>query len=147
MSKGVNKVFLLGTVGREPEIRSTSGGSTVASLSLATNDRTKKDGEWVDSVEWHSLVAFSRTAEIIRDFVKKGSQLFIEGKITTRSWEDKTSGEKKYRTEILVNELSLLGGKSDSPDNGKRTPPPTKAVTNEDPFADAEITNDDLPDF
>ena len=111
MAKGVNKVMLLGNVGKDPEIRTTAGGMTVASFSLATADRQKDaQGNWTDKTEWHNLVAFQRTAEVIRDYVKKGSQIFVEGKIQTRSWDDKTSGEKKYRTEILINELSLLGG-------------------------------------
>src|SRR5450756_2894952 len=75
-------------------------------------------GNWADKTEWHNLVCFQRTAEVVRDYVKKGTQLFIEGKIQTRSWDDKTSGEKKYRTEILVNELSLLGGGAGSADGG-----------------------------
>ena len=112
MAKGVNKVMLLGNVGKDPEIKSTAGGMIIASFSLATADRQKdQTGNWVDKTEWHNLVAFNRTAEIVRDYVKKGSQLFIEGKIQTRSWDDKESGQKKYRTEILVNEMSLLGGK------------------------------------
>jgi single-strand DNA-binding protein len=112
MAKGVNKVFLLGNVGKDPEIRTTPGGMTVASFSLATAERAKgQDGQWTDKTEWHNLVCFQRTAEIVRDYVKKGTQIFVEGKIQTRSWDDKTSGEKKYRTEILVNELSLLGGR------------------------------------
>jgi single-strand DNA-binding protein len=111
MAKGVNKVMLLGNVGKDPEIRTTAGGMTVASFSLATADRQKDaQGNWADKTEWHNLVCFQRTAEIVRDYVKKGSQIFVEGKIQTRSWDDKTSGEKKYRTEILINELSLLGG-------------------------------------
>ncbi len=110
MAKGVNKVMLLGNVGKDPEIRSTQGGTMVASFSLATADRQKdQTGQWVDKSEWHNLVAFNRTAEIVRDYVKKGTQLFIEGKIQTRSWDDKESGQKKYRTEILVNEMTLLG--------------------------------------
>src|ERR1700727_597542 len=113
MAKGVNKVFLLGNVGKDPEIRTTAGGMTVASFSLATADRPKgSDGPWTDKPEGHNLVCFQRTAEVVRDYVKKGSQIFVEGKIQTRSWDDKTSGEKKYKTEILVNELTLLGGKS-----------------------------------
>ena len=113
MAKGVNKVFLLGNVGKDPEIRSTAGGMTVASFSLATADRQKDpQGNWTDKTEWHNLVCFQRTAEIVRDYVKKGSQIFVEGKIQTRSWDDKASGEKKYKTEILVNDLSLLGGKT-----------------------------------
>jgi single-strand DNA-binding protein len=111
MAKGVNKVFLLGNVGKDPEIRTTPGGMAVATFSLATAERVKgSDGNWQDRAEWHNCVAFQRTAEIIRDYVKKGSQLFVEGKIQTRSWDDKDSGQKKYRTEILVNEVSLLGG-------------------------------------
>ena len=112
MAKGVNKVLLLGNVGKDPEIRASQGGMTIASFTLATADRQKdQTGTWTDKTEWHNLVAFGRTAEIVRDYVKKGSQLFIEGKIQTRSWDDKESGQKKYRTEILVNEMSLLGGK------------------------------------
>jgi len=112
MAKGVNKVILLGNVGKDPEIRTTQGGMTVASFSLATAERAKdQTGNWTDKTEWHNLVAFQRTAEIVRDYVKKGTQVYIEGKIQTRSWDDKESGQKKYRTEILVNELSLLGGR------------------------------------
>src|SRR4051812_48988309 len=92
MAKGVNKVFLLGNVGKDPEIRTTAGGMTVASFSLATADRAKdQQGNWADKTEWHNLVCFQRTAEIVRDYVKKGSQIFAEGKIQTRSWDDKTS--------------------------------------------------------
>ena len=110
MARGVNKVILLGSVGKDPEIRATAGGTTVANFSLATDSREKDaSGNYVDKAEWHNVVAFSKTAEFVRDYVKKGSQVFIEGKIQTRSWDDKTSGEKKYRTEILVNELVLLG--------------------------------------
>src|SRR6202522_2550058 len=112
MAKGVNKVFLLGNVGKDPQIRATAGGMTIASFTLATADRAKDaQGNWADKTEWHNLVAFQRTAEIVRDYVKKGTQLFVEGKIQTRSWDDKESGQKRYKTEILVNELSLLGGR------------------------------------
>ena len=122
MAKGVNKVFLLGNVGKDPEIRATQGGMTIASFTLATADRQKgQDGQWTDRTEWHNLVAFQRTAEIVRDYVKKGTQVFVEGKIQTRSWDDKESGQKKYRTEILVNELSLLGGRGDSAGAGERS--------------------------
>ena len=115
MARGVNKVILLGNVGKDPEIRTTQGGMTVASFSLATAERAKdQTGNWTDKTEWHNLVCFQRTAEIVRDYVKKGSQLYIEGKIQTRSWDDKESGQKKYRTEILVNDLQLLGGRGDS---------------------------------
>ncbi len=111
MAKGVNKVFLLGRLGKDPEMKATAGGMTIATFTVATSDRTKgQDGQWEDKTEWHNCVAFQRTAEIVRDYCKKGKEVFVEGKIQTRSWDDKESGQKKYRTEILVNELSLLGG-------------------------------------
>ncbi len=114
MARGVNKVILVGNVGKDPEIRATQSGMQIASFSLATTDRTKgQDGQWTDRTEWHNLVAFQRTAEIVRDYVKKGSQVYVEGKIQTRSWDDKESGQKKYKTEILVNDLQLLGGRGD----------------------------------
>src|ERR1700727_207603 len=119
MAKGVNKVFLLGRLGKDPEMRATAGGMNIASFTLATSDRAKDQaGNWVDKTEWHNLVAFQRTAEIVRDYCKKGSQIFVEGKIQTRSWDDKETGQKKYRTEILVNELSLLGGASGGENGG-----------------------------
>lgn len=111
MAKGVNKVILLGNVGKDPEIRATQGGMTIASFSLATADRQKDhSGQYVDKTEWHNMVAFQRTAEVVRDYVRKGTQVMIEGKIQTRSWDDKESGQKKFRTEILINDLTLLGG-------------------------------------
>ncbi len=119
MAKGVNKVFLLGNVGKDPEIRATAGGMQVASFSLATADRAKDaQGNWADKTEWHNIVCFQRTAEVVRDYVKKGSQILVEGKIQTRSWDDKASGEKKYKTEILCNELTLLGGKAGGESSG-----------------------------
>jgi len=155
MAKGVNKVFLLGNVGKDPEIRTTAGGMTIASFSLATADRQKDStGNWADKTEWHNLVCFQRTAEIVRDYVKKGSQIFVEGKIQTRSWDDKTSGEKKYKTEILVNELSLLGGRGESGGgsserssgsggySGSRAAAP--AASSPD-YGDVGITDDDIP--
>ena len=152
MAKGVNKVFLLGNVGKDPEIRSTAGGMTVASFSLATADRAKDaQGNWADKTEWHNLVCFQRTAEVVRDYVKKGTQIFIEGKIQTRSWDDKTSGEKKYKTEILVNELTLLGGGSgggrSEGSSGSYSKSSSSASTpaSQPDYADTGITDDDIP--
>ena len=154
MAKGVNKVMLLGNVGKDPEIRTTAGGMTVASFSLATADRQKDaQGNWADKTEWHNLVAFQRTAEIIRDYVKKGSQIFVEGKIQTRSWDDKTSGEKKYRTEILINELSLLGGGPGRGEGGgstggyssSRSSSTSSPSAPANDYADQGITDDDIP--
>jgi len=108
MSKSVNKVLLLGNVGKDPEVYNLRSG-IVVNLSLATNESFKDGrGDWQERVEWHSLVAFQRTAEIIRDYVRKGSRIFIEGKLRTHSWDDKQSGERRHRKEILVSEVSLL---------------------------------------
>ena len=153
MAKGVNKVFLLGNVGKDPEIRATPGGMTIATFTLATADRQKgQDGQWTDKTEWHNLVCFQRTAEIVRDYVKKGTQLFIEGKIQTRSWDDKESGQKKYRTEILVNELSLLGGgqgRGSSEGGGNYSRSNTASYGSSAPaqpdYAEQGITDDDIP--
>lgn len=151
MAKGINKVLLLGNVGKDPEIRSTAGGMTVASFTLATADRQKDaQGNWADKTEWHNLVCFQRTAEIVRDYVKKGTQLFIEGKIQTRSWDDKESGQKRYKTEILVNELTLLGGKSGGESGGGYSKSNTASYDQRTPasqsdYADTGITDDDIP--
>ena len=119
MAKSVNKVILLGNVGKDPEIRSTPGGTLVATFSLATSDRQKDaQGNWQDRTEWHNLVAFNRTAEIIRDYVKKGSKLFVEGRLQTSSWEDKETKARRYKTEIIVNDLSLLSGREEGSSGG-----------------------------
>jgi single-strand DNA-binding protein len=159
MAKGVNKVFLLGNVGKDPEIRATAGGMTVASFSLATAERAKDaQGNWADKTEWHNIVCFQRTAEVVRDYVKKGSQLLIEGKIQTRSWDDKASGEKKYKTEILCNELTLLGGKGGGESSGgssysgssSRASSSSTSYDQRQPaatpdYGDNGITDDDIP--
>lgn len=156
MAKSVNKVILLGNVGKDPEIRSTPSGTIVANFTLATSDRYQdQQGNWQDRTEWHSLVAFKRTAEIVRDYVKKGSKLYIEGKIQTRSWDDKETGAKKYRTEILVNDLSLLSGREESGGGSSRASsssanfdqrPPAATAGGPDEFAQsAEISDDDIP--
>jgi len=156
MARGVNKVILLGNVGKDPEIRSTQGGMQVAKFTLATTEGVKdQSGKWNDKTEWHSLVAFGRTAEIIRDYVKKGSQIYVEGKLSTSSWDDKESGQKKYRTEILVNDLQLLGGRgegagagsSDRTSGGYATNsysrPAPSAPAND--YAEQGITDEDIP--
>jgi single-strand DNA-binding protein len=149
MAKSVNKVILVGNVGKDPEIKVAGNGNAIATFSLATTDRTKDPaGNWTDRTEWHSLVAFQRTAEIIRDYVKKGSKLYIEGRIQTRSWDDK-DGQKKYRTEIIVNDLVLLSGRGEGETGGYSKSgstydqrPPAHA---DDLVQSTEITDDDIP--
>ena len=153
MAKHVNKVILLGNVGKDPEIRATQGGMTVANFSIATTDRIKgQDGQFTDKTEWHNLVAFQRTAEIVRDYVKKGNKLYVEGRLQTSSWDDKTTGQKKYKTEIIVSDLSLLSGRgegeggstggysrSNTASFDQRTP------ASQPDYADTGITDDDIP--
>jgi single-strand DNA-binding protein len=154
MAKSVNRVFLLGNVGKDPEIRSTGGGTMVASFGLATSERSKDaQGNWQDRTEWHNIVVYGRLAEIVRDYVKKGSKLFVEGRLTTRNWDDKEyAGRKVYRTEIIVNELSLLSGRDDG--GAYNRPSTANAAVNEDQrppagqdeYAQAtEISDDDIP--
>ena len=159
MSKSVNKVILVGHLGKDPEVKYTPSGTPVAKFTLATNERFKdKDGNWQDRTEWHSLVAWQRTAEIIGEYCKKGSQIYVEGRLKTDSWDDKETGQKKYRTDIIVNELILLGGrggggggsseggsynqsrKSSGGDNfDQRAPEPEHAASG------SQITDDDIP--
>ena len=115
MAKSVNKVILVGNLGKDPEVKYTPSGMAVARFTLATNDRFKdKEGNWQDRTEWHNLVAFQRTAEIVGEYLKKGRTVYVEGKLQTSSWDDKESGQKRYRTEIIVNDLVLLGGGRDA---------------------------------
>ena len=154
MAKSVNKVILLGNVGKDPEIRSTPGGTMVANFTLATSDRFQdQQGNWQDRTEWHNLVAFKRTAEIVRDYVKKGSKLYIEGKIQTRTWDDK-EGVKHYKTEILVNDLSLLSGREEGSGGFSRSTSSSSSAASfdqrppagqDDVAQSAEISDDDIP--
>ncbi len=112
--KSVNKVILLGNLGKDPEVKYTPQGTPVAKFTLATNERFKdKEGQWQDRTEWHNLTAWARTAEIAGEYLKKGSKVYVEGSLRTHSWEDKQSGQKKYMTEIVVNDLVLLGGRGE----------------------------------
>jgi single-strand DNA-binding protein len=114
MAKSVNKVILIGNLGKDPEVKYTPSGTAVAKFSIATNERFKdKSGEWQDRTEWHNIVAWQRTAEIAGEYLKKGRTVYIEGRLQTRSWEDQQTKQKKYMTEIVVSDLVLLGGKGD----------------------------------
>lgn len=113
--KSVNKVILIGNLGKDPEVKYTPSGAAVAKLTLATNERFKdKGGEWQDRTEWHNVVLWQRLAEIAGEYLKKGSKVYIEGKLQTRSWEDKQTNQKRYMTEVVANDLVLLGGRGES---------------------------------
>jgi single-strand DNA-binding protein len=110
----LNKVFLIGNLGQDPEVRHTNSGQPVANLRVATSRRVKdRDGNWGEQTEWHSVVCFSRTAENAGQYLRKGSKVFIEGRIQTRSWEDK-EGKKQYRTEVVAENLKFLDSRGGS---------------------------------
>ena len=115
MPKSVNKVILLGNLGRDPEVKFTPQGTPVAKFSIATSERYKdKEGNWQERTEWHNIVLWQRLAEIAGEYLKKGSKVYIEGRLRTDSWDDRESGQKKYRTEIVGSDLVLLSGRSES---------------------------------
>lgn len=105
----INKAIIVGNLGNDPEMRYTQDGSAIANLSVATKESWKKDGQKQEKTEWHRVVAFKRLAEIMGEYLKKGSQVYIEGKLQTRKWQDK-DGNDKYTTEIVANEMKMFGG-------------------------------------
>jgi single-strand DNA-binding protein len=110
---GVNKVILIGNLGKDPEVRHLENGRAVANFSIATSETYKnKQGERVTNTEWHNVVLWTPLAEIAEKFLKKGGQVYIEGKLTTRSWDDQ-EGNKRYTTEVVGNNITLLGSKPD----------------------------------
>jgi len=112
--KSVNKVILVGNLGKDPEVKYTPQGTPVAKITLATNWRSKdKDGQWQDHTEWHNVVLWQRLAEIAGEYLKKGGKVYIEGRLQTRSWDDKQTGQKKYMTEVVASDLVLLGGRGE----------------------------------
>ncbi len=115
----INKVILVGRLGKDPEIRSTPGGTSVAKFSLATDERfTDKNGEKQERTEWHNIVAWGRLGEICGQYLRKGKLVYIEGSIRTDSWDDKESGQKKYRTEIIAREMKMLDSRRDDEGGG-----------------------------
>lgn len=124
MAKGVNKAILLGYLGQDPDVKNSQGGAVVATLSLATNYSVKEGDNWVEKVEWHRVVVFGKLAEVCRDYLQKGSQVYIEGRLQTRKWQDQ-QGQDRWTTEIIANELQMVGGKGNGNGNGdNRGQPP-----------------------
>lgn len=113
MARGVNKVMLIGNLGQDPEVRYTPSGSAVCNLSLATTRswKNRETGENREETEWHRLVLFGRTAEVASEYLKKGSQIYVEGRLQTRKWQDQ-SGNDRYSTEVVVNDMQMLGGRA-----------------------------------
>ena len=135
MSKSINKVIILGNAGKDPDVSYTPTGTAVAKVALATNERTKaKTGEWQDRTEWHNVVLFQRLAEVCGEYVKKGDKLYIEGRLQTRSWDDKATGAKRYTTEIIASELVLLSTKGSSTSGQTEAAPQMEEEADSVPF-------------
>jgi len=119
MARGINKVIIVGNVGGDPETRAMPSGSTVTNLTIATNEtwKDKQTGEQKERTEWHRVAMFNRLAEIAAEYLRKGSQVYIEGKLRTRKWQDK-SGNDRYTTEIIADEMQMLGGRGGSGGGG-----------------------------
>jgi single-strand DNA-binding protein len=119
MARGINKVIIVGNVGGDPETRYMPSGSAVTNLTIATNEswKDKQTGEQKERTEWHRVAMFNRLAEIAAEYLRKGSQVYIEGKLRTRKWQDK-SGQDRYTTEIIADEMQMLGGRGGSGGGG-----------------------------
>ena len=142
----VNKVILLGNLGKDPETRYTQGGDAVTNFSIATTERWKnKDGEQQEKTEWHKIVTFGRQAEIAGEYLKKGSQVFIEGRLQTRKWEDK-EGVDRYVTEIIGDRFQMIGKRSDA-DDAPASKPSEKPAPKRNPKTGgpAGDLDDDIP--
>ena len=113
MARGINKAIIVGNLGRDPEVRYTANGSAVANVTIATSEswKDKQSGERQERTEWHRVVFFGRLAEIAEEYLKKGSQVYIEGSIRTQKWQDKESGQDRYTTEIVARDMQMLGSR------------------------------------
>ena len=154
----VNKVLLVGNLGRDAEIRNTASGMQIASLRLATTDRQKNQaGEWTDHTEWHSVVCFGKLADLMERFGRKSKQLYVEGRIQTREYTDK-DGQKRWSTEVIAGEIRLLGGARDDAgqstalsrapardDGGRTSAPPQRATAKPSAPADDYGDDDEIP--
>jgi single-strand DNA-binding protein len=150
MAKSLNKVMLIGNLGKDPEVKYTPQGTPIAKLALATNERYKdKDGQWQDRTEWHNVVLWQRLAEIAGEYLKKGSKVYIEGRLQTRSWDDKQTNQKRYMTEIVASDILLLSGRGEGESVGssrgggnnfdQRTPEHEPAAATSSPISDEDI--------
>ena len=138
----INKVILVGNLGRDPEVRTTPSGQPVATLRLATTRKWKdRDGNRQEQTEWHDVVCWGRQAEVAGQYLTKGRQIYVEGRLQTRSWEDKTHGDKRYRTEVVCDNFQMLGSRGDLDGGGggrysesPQSQPPAAPADDDIPF-------------
>jgi single-strand DNA-binding protein len=153
MARGVNKVILVGNLGRDPEMKYTASGAAIANITVATSEswNDKQTGEKVEKTEWHRVVAFQRLAEIMGEYLRKGSQVYIEGKLQTRKWQDQ-NGQDRYSTEVVANDMQMLGarggegggGRPQGGGGGFRNNPQNQQ-TQDQPKPDNDFADDDIP--
>jgi single-strand DNA-binding protein len=146
MARGVNKVILVGNLGRDPEVRYMPSGNAVANVTLATTEswKDKQTGEKQERTEWHSVVFYSRLAEIAGEYLKKGSQVYVEGSLRTRKWQDK-NGNDRYTTEIIASDMQMLGGRGGSAGYGAADTAPSMAEPAPAATGAAGDFDDDIP--
>lgn len=157
MARGINKAILIGNLGKDPETRYTAGGSAVTNIRIATNEtwKDKQTGEQQERTEWHAVVFFGRLAEIAAEYLRKGSTVYVEGRLQTRKWQDK-DGQDRYSTEIVANEMQMLGGRGGAgggampEDDGgqapaRRRPAAAASASASGGSAPAEDFDDDIP--
>ncbi len=150
MARGINKAIVVGNLGRDPEVRYSANGNAIANVTLATTDswKDRQSGERQEKTEWHRVVFFGRLAEIAGEYLKKGSQVYVEGRLQTRKWEDR-DGNERYTTEIVANDMQMLGGRGgggggeasggSSPDYGQGEPSPAPTGGGQDGDFDDDI--------
>ena len=153
MARGVNKVILVGNLGKDPEMKYTASGAAIANITVATSEswNDKQTGEKVEKTEWHRVVFFRRLAEIVGEYLRKGSQVYIEGKLQTRKWQDQ-NGQDRYTTEIVANEMQMLGarggegggGRPQGGGGGFRSNQQSQQ-TQSQPKPDNDFADDDIP--
>jgi single-strand DNA-binding protein len=151
MARGINKVILIGNLGRDPEVRYTPSGLAVANVALATSEswKDKQSGETVERTEWHRVVFYQRLAEIVGEYLRKGSKVYVEGRLQTRKWQDKNTNQDRYTTEIIADNMQMLDSKggSGSTNESAAFEKPAAATANATASAAPPLDNfdDDVP--
>ena len=149
MARGVNKVILVGNLGRDPEIRYTPSGAAVANITIATSEswKDKNTGENQERTEWHRVVFFNRLAEIVGEYLRKGSQIYVEGRLQTRKWQDQ-NGQDRYTTEVVANEMQMLGNRGGggvAPDDYDQSAPSGRSGSGASNAPPTDDFDDDIP--
>ena len=139
MARGINKVILVGNLGNDPEVRYSANGAAIANISIATSEswKDKNTGEQQERTEWHRVVMFNRLGEIAGEYLRKGSQVYIEGKLQTRKWQDQ-NGQDRYSTEVVASEMQMLGGRGEGGGGGQMRPQSNQGYQNQGGGAPAQ---------